>query len=52
MVINYKMLNDNTKWDKYFIPNKEVLFNRIQVPPASQRESIPLTAFSDLQGHY
>jgi len=30
MVINYKKLNDNTVFDGYYIPNKTVLFNRIQ----------------------
>ena len=30
MVINYEKLNDNTVFDGYYIPNKIVLFNRIQ----------------------
>ena len=30
VVINYKKLNDNTVFDGYYIPNKTVLFNRIQ----------------------
>ena len=30
MVINYKKLNDNTVFDGYYIPNKTILFNRIQ----------------------
>jgi len=30
MEINYKKLNDNTVFDGYYIPNKTVLFNRIQ----------------------
>ena len=30
MVINYKKLNDNTAFNGYYIPNKIVLFNRIQ----------------------
>jgi len=29
MVINYKMLNDNTVFDDYYIPNKAILFDRI-----------------------
>jgi len=29
-VINYKKLNDNTIFGDYYIPNKTVLFNRIQ----------------------
>ena len=27
---NYKKLNYNTVFDEYYIPNKTVLFNRIQ----------------------
>ena len=30
IVINYKKLNDNTVFDGCYIPNKIVLFNRIQ----------------------
>ena len=30
IVINYKRFNDNTVFDGYYIPNKTVLFNRIQ----------------------
>ena len=30
MVFNYKRLNDNTKDDKYPLPNKEVLINKIK----------------------
>ena len=30
MVINYNKFNDNTVFDGYYIPNKAVLFNRIQ----------------------
>ena len=30
IVINYKKLNNNTVFDGYYIPNKIVLFNRIQ----------------------
>ena len=30
MIINYKKLNDNTVFDGYYIPNKTVIFNRIQ----------------------
>ena len=60
MVINYKKLNDNTIFDDYNIPNKTVLFNRIQVASWFSKmdckidcwqtkvdeKSIPLTAFS------
>ena len=66
MVINYKKLNDNTVFDGYYIPNKTVLFNRIQGASwfskmdcksgywqiKMDEESIPLTAFSAPQGHY
>ena len=27
MVINYKEVNKNTKFDEYYIPNKEILIN-------------------------
>ena len=30
MVINYEKFNDNIVFDGYYIPNKTVLFNRIQ----------------------
>jgi len=33
MVIDYKKLNDNTVFDGYYIPNKNVLFNRILGAP-------------------
>jgi len=66
MVINYKKLNDNTVFDGYYIPNKIVLFNRIQGVSwfskmdcksgywqiKTDEKSIPLTAFSAPQGHY
>ena len=66
MVINYKKLNDNTVFDGYYIPNKTVLFNRIQGATwfskmdcksgywqvKMDKDSIPLTAFSAPQGHY
>ena len=66
MVINYKKFNDNTVFDGYYIPNKTVLFNRIQGAFQFSKmdcksgywqikmdeESILLTAFSAPQGHY
>ena len=66
MVINYKKLNDNTVFDGYYIPNKTVLFNKIQGATwfskmdcksgywqiKMEEESISLTAFSAPQGHY
>jgi len=66
MVINCKNLNDNIVFDGYYIPNKIVLFNRIQGASwfskmncksgywqiKMDEESIPLTAFSAPQGHY
>jgi len=66
MVINYKNLNDNTVFDGYYIPNKTVLFNRIQGASwfskmdcksgywqiKMDKESVPLTTFSAPQGHY
>jgi len=66
MGINYKKLNDNTVFDGYYIPNKIVFFNRIQGASwfskmdcksgywqiKMDKENIPLTTFSALQGHY
>ena len=66
MIINYKKLNDNTVFDGYYIPNKTVLFNRIQGVSwfskmdctsgcwliKMDEESILLTAFSAPQAHY
>jgi len=66
MIIHYKKLNDNMIFDGYYIPNKTVLFYRIQraswfskIDCKSEywqikmdEESIPLTAFSAAQGHY
>lgn len=58
MVINYKALNQTTKFDGYFLPNKEVLLNSIQEASIFSKfdsrclqikmaeESIPLMAFS------
>ena len=37
MIINYKKLNDNTVFDGYYIPNKTVLFKRIQGPLGLQK---------------
>ena len=66
MIINYKKLNDNTVFDDYYIPNKIVLFNRIQGASwfskrhyksgfwqiKMDKKSISLTAFSAPQVHY
>lgn len=30
MVFNYKRVNDNTKYDKYLLSNKEALINKIK----------------------
>jgi len=60
MVINYKKPNDDTVFDGYYIPNKTILFNRIQGASwflkvdcnnnywqiKIYEENIPLTAFS------
>jgi len=62
MVINSKKLND----DGYYIPNKTILFNRIQGASwfskmdckigywqiKMDEESIPLTSFGAPYGHY
>ena len=66
MVINCKKLNDNIVFDGYYIPNKTVLFNKIQgvswfskIDCKSEHwqikmdeESNPLTSFTAPQGHY
>ena len=66
MVINYQKLNNNTFFHGYYIINKTILFNRIQGASRFSKidctsgywqikmdeESIPLTTFSALQGHY
>jgi len=59
-IINYKKLNDNTVFDEYYIPNKTVLYNKIQGASwfskmgyksrywkiKMDEESIPLSALS------
>ena len=66
MIISYKKLNDNTIFDGYYIPNKIVIFNRIQGASwfskmdcksgywqiKMDEKSIRLTVFSVPQGHY
>ena len=66
MVVNYKEFNKNTKFDGYYLPNKEVLINIAKNKKYYSKfdcksgfwqikledNSIPLTAFSTPQGHY
>ena len=66
MVINYKELNKNTKFDGYYIPNKEILINLARGKNYYSKfdcklgfwqikmdnNSIPITAFSTPRGHY
>ena len=66
IVINYKGVNKNTKFDGYYIPNNEILINLargknyyIKFDCKSRfwqikmdNESIPITAFSTPIGHY
>ena len=66
MVINYKELNKYTKFDGYFLPNKEVLINLVKNKTyyskfdcksgfwqiKMENDSIPYTTFSTPQGHY
>lgn len=66
MVINYKRLNQNTIFDGYFIPQKDVLINQAKHAKYFSKfdcksgfwqimltdESKPLTAFSAPNGHY
>ena len=64
MIINNKKFNDSTVFDGYYLPNKTIIFNRIQGASwfskidckseyqhiKIEEESIPLTAFSAPQG--
>ena len=66
IVINYKRLNDNTEDDKYNIPDKDQLINKIQTTNICSKfdcksgfwqikidkESILRTTFCCPQGHY
>ena len=66
MVINYKEVNKNTKFDGYYIPNKEILINLAKGKNYYNKfdcksgfwqrkmdnESIPTTTFSTPKGHY
>ena len=66
MVINYKEVNKNTKFDGYYIPNKEIVINLARgknyynkfdcksgfLQIKRDNESIPITAFSTPRGHY
>lgn len=66
MVVNYKELNKCTKFDGYFLPNKDILINLAKGKEyyskfdcksgfwqiKMEEESIPYTAFSTPQGKY
>ena len=66
MAINYKKLNQFTKTDNYFLPNKEVLINLVKNRKffskfdykssfwqiKMEETSIQYTGFSTLQGFY
>ena len=66
IVINYKEVNKNTKFDGYYIPNKEILINLAREKNYYSKfdcksgfwqikmdnDSIPITAFSTPRGHY
>ena len=66
MVINYKEVNKNTKFDGYYIPNKEILINLARGKNYYSKfdcksgfwqikmdnYSIPIIAFSTPRGHY
>ena len=66
MMINYKEVNKNTKFDGYYIPNKEILINLTRGKNyyckfdhksgfwqiKMDNESIPITSFSTPRGHY
>ena len=66
MVINCKEVNKNTKFDGYYIPNKEILINLAREKNyyskfdcksgfwqiKMENDSIPITAFSTPRRHY
>ena len=66
MVINYKEVNKNTKFDEYYIPNKKILINLARGKNYYNKfdyksgfwqikmdnDSIPITTFSTPRGHY
>ena len=66
MVINYKEVNKNTKFDEYYIPNKEILINMARGKNYCSKfdcksgfwqikmdnDGIPITTFSTPRGHY
>ena len=66
MVINYKEVHKNTKFDGYYIPNKEILINLANGKNyyskfncksgfwqiKMKKYNIPITAFSTPMGHY
>ena len=66
MVINYKEVNKNTKFDGYYIPNKKILINLARGKyyynkfdcklgfwqTKMDNDSIPITAFSTPRGNY
>ena len=66
IVINYKEVNKNTKFDGYYIPNKEILINLARGknyynkfdcksgfwPIKMDNDSIPITDFITPRGHY
>ena len=66
IVINYKEMNKNTKFDGYYIPNKKILINLARGKNYYSKfdsksrfwkikmddDSIPITAFSTPRGNY
>ena len=66
MVINYKKINKNIKFDGYYISNKEILINLARGKNYYSKfdcksgfwqikidnDSIPITTFSTPRGHY
>ena len=66
IVINYKEVNKNTKFDRYYIPNNEILINLTRGKNYNNKfdcksgfwqikmdnDSIPIIAFSTPRGHY
>ena len=66
MMINYKEVNKNTKFDRYYIPNKEILINLARGKNYYSKfdcksgfwqikmdnDNISITIFSTPRGHY
>ena len=66
MMINYKKVHKNTKFNEYYIPNKEILINLAKGKNyyrefdcksrfwqiKMKKDSVPITSFSTPRGHF